>query len=105
VRGPELAWFEARGNRYLCEISTMKKLIIVMAALLVAGCLPEEKKLSEESQRDQQFFQCQLNAMQRHQPEGDYTRICMGAAGWRIDEPNKDWKNSYMYPFCWVRMK
>lgn len=82
------------------------RLVVAMfGAGLLAGCWPEQNQLSEESQRDQQFYRCQLDAMQRHQPEDDYTFACMGAAGWRTNRSEKGCENSFKYPFCWMRMK
>jgi hypothetical protein len=84
----------------------MSRLVMAMFVVgLLVGCWPEQNQLSEESQRDQQFFRCRLDAMQRHQPEDDYTFVCMRAAGWRNESQNESCKESYMYSFCWVRMR
>jgi hypothetical protein len=81
-----------------------KSLIVILLPLLLAGCWPEASGLSEESQRAKQFYQCQLDAMNHHQPEVDYILSCMGAAGYKL-ERGQDCQSNLLYPFCFVRMK
>ena len=88
--------------------ASINRLVVAMfGAGLLVGCWPEQNQLSEESQRDQQFYRCKLDGMQRRQLDEDYIWTCMQAAGWRVNplEAGKDCANSYSHSFCWVRMK
>jgi hypothetical protein len=105
-------------ERILLGADEMNRCFAVVALLCaMPAYAAEPNQLSEQSQRDQQFYRCQLEAMKRHQDVGAYIMTCMGAAGWRergrsLKEKEADPTlmscERYLYPtdpFCFERMK